>query len=417
MSSAYFIDESRLWQKHLDMAALGGYDEIGVNRQAFSDEDIQARQLMMSYAERLDLSVFVDPIGNLFFRYQPPGAQGAPVVCGSHADSQPTGGRFDGIYGVLAGFEAIEAILQSGVPLDRPIEVVAWSNEEGSRYAPGAMGSMVFTGERELEQYLDDVDQEGIRLGDELERCLAATPQAQRRELRYPMAAYVEAHVEQGPVLEESNSLIGVVTEIQGARWFEVELLGETRHAGSTPLRIRRDALQAAHRVIAALNEHFHDPDDVTRFTIGRFEVVPNSPNTVAEKVLFTIDFRHPDSDVIAAKGDTISAIAQSAALPCNVEVRETFHKPPVKFATEVVKTIQTVATKQGVPNTRISSGAFHDAMFLAGHCPTGMIFVPSRGGISHHPDEYTEPGQLAIGARVLSESLVLLANSPEGEK
>lgn len=406
------VDENRLWQRHMEMAAIGGFGAGGVNRQAFSEEDNRARALMLSWAEQLGLSVFFDPIGNLFFRYQPAGAKGDPVLTGSHADSQPTGGRFDGIYGVLAGFEAIEAIQQAGVSLQRPLEVVAWSNEEGSRFAPGAMGSMVFTGLRHLEEFLEARDQDGIRLSDALVSSLAVTADAEARDVRYPIAAYVEAHVEQGPVLEQTGKSIGVVTDIQGCRWFEVEVLGETRHAGSTPLSVRRDAMQSAHRIVSALNAHFADPTDTTRFTVGRFELRPNSPNTVADRACFTIDFRHPDQEVLAQKGDEVVALAESVAAPCEVHVRESFSNPPVHFPAAVVDAVDQAADALDIPRLKLPSGAFHDAMFLADHCPTGMIFVPSRGGISHHPDEYTEPSQLAQGARVLCDTLVNLANT-----
>ena len=394
------------------MAAIGGFGGSGVNRQAFSEEDNRARALMRAWAGDLGLIVYVDPIGNLFFRYQPNGASGKPVVTGSHADSQPSGGRFDGIYGVLAGFEVLAVIKESGMIIDRPIEIVAWSNEEGSRFAPGAMGSMVFTGTRKLDEFLDVTDSDGVKLRDALRQSLAATKGALRRELQYPIAAYVEAHIEQGPVLEAAAREIGVVTDIQGCRWFEVEVRGDARHAGTTPLTVRRDALQAAFRIISVLNRHFDDPSDTTRFTVGRFELQPNSPNTVASKAVFTIDFRHPDEQVLQQMGDPIDALAAEAADPCDVLVKETFSNPPVHFPGSMVEAITSAAAGQGLTHMKLPSGAFHDAMFLAAHCPTGMIFVPSRGGISHHPHEYTEPAQLANGARVLCETVLALARN-----
>lgn len=395
----------------MDMAAIGGFDESGVNRQAFSTEDRLARGLMQTWARQLGLEVLVDRIGNLFFRYEPAGVSGDPVVTGSHADSQPTGGRFDGIYGVVAGFEAIEAIKKSEANVSRPIEVVAWSNEEGSRFAPGAMGSTVFTGRRELIEFLDVVDCDGVLLRDALNPTLDVSKGAAPREFRHPLAAYVELHVEQGPVLEAQGKDIGVVTDIQGCRWFKVEVSGEARHAGSTPPSVRRDAMQAAHRIISSLNRHFDDPSDVTRYTIGRFELRPNSQNTIAEYAAFTVDFRHPDEQVLRRKGDAIGVLAQEAAGACDVSIKETFNNAPVRFPGSIVNNIASVTERQGMSHTMLPSGAFHDAMFLAAHCPTGMIFVPSRDGISHHPDEYTSPRQLARGARVLSETLVELAN------
>lgn len=412
MSAAAYISKHRLWQRHRDMAVIGGFGQSGVNRQAFSDEDIQARQLLLSWAKLLQLQVFVDPVGNLFLRYQPPGAEGNPILTGSHADSQPSGGRFDGIYGVLAGLEAIQAIQESGVSIKRPLEVVAWSNEEGSRFAPGAMGSMVFTGLRKLEEFLDNPDAEGVLLRDELQCTLAATPEAQARNVQFPVATYIEAHIEQGPVLEKAKKTIGAVSGIQGCRWFEVEVTGETRHAGSTPLSVRRDAMVAAHRIIAELIQHFADPTDITRFTIGRFELSPNSPNTVADRAIFTIDFRHPDAAVLASKGDAIASLVAEEAGPCVASVKETFHHQPVSFPTEIVNAVQSSAEILGLSCKILPSGAFHDAMFMADHCPTGMVFVPSKKGISHHPDEETSAEDLAAGAQVLAEVLVQLANN-----
>ncbi len=412
MTVSSYVDEKQLWQRHMTMAKIGGYGQSGVNRQAFSVEDNQARTLMSDWANEMQLTQFVDSIGNLFFRYQPEGSKGSPVVTGSHADSQPTGGRFDGIYGVLAGFEAINAIKQSGVTIKRPLEIVAWSNEEGSRFAPGAMGSMVFTGYRTLNDLEKIKDSQGIVLSDALKSSLAATPNAESRALKYPIAAYIEAHVEQGPVLEGASLDIGVVTDIQGCRWFEVEVLGDARHAGSTPLTVRRDALQGAHRIIEKLNQHFLDETDTTRFTVGRFELTPNSPNTVAERAVFTIDFRHPDNKVLQNKGDQILTIAKAVAQPCEVKVLETFTSAPVHFPHKMVEAIELSALKLELANIKMPSGAFHDAMFLAAHCPTGMIFVPSKGGVSHHPDEFTSAEELASGARVLSEALVSLANT-----
>jgi N-carbamoyl-L-amino-acid hydrolase len=332
-------------------------------------------------------------------------------MTGSHADSQPSGGRFDGIYGVLAGLEAIQAIQESGVAIGRPLEVVVWSNEEGSRFAPGAMGSMVFTGLRQLDELLDARDADGLLLGDELRRSLLATPEAESRPLPYPAAAYVEAHIEQGPVLEEASTTIGAVTGIQGCRWLEVEVTGEARHAGSTPLSIRRDAMQSAHRIVEALNRHFTDESDTTRFTVGRFELSPNSPNTVAQRAVFTIDFRHPNADVLTRKGDAVAAVAAEVAGPCEVSVQEIFEHRPVEFPEEIVGSVEGVAKELGLSCMKLPSGAFHDAMFMADHCPTGMLFVPSKQGISHHPDEDTRPEDLAAGARVLAEVLVRLAN------
>lgn len=409
---ASLIDQERLWRRHEAMAAIGGFGETGVNRQAFSAEDNQARRLLADWTQSLGFRLAVDAVGNLYVRYQPAGAAGDPVLTGSHMDSQPSGGRFDGIYGVLAGLEALEAIQASGVSLERPLEVVAWSNEEGSRFAPGAMGSMTFTGHRQLSDFLDSKDGEGASLRDALAESMTVTPTAEPREFGLSVHAYIETHVEQGPILEESGKTIGVVTGIQGCRWFEVEVLGEARHAGSTPLSVRKDALQAALRIVAKLNAWTADSTDTTRFTVGRFGVQPNSPNTVADRVQFSIDLRHPDSETLHRLGAGVEGIVREHSSPCVVIVTETFTHAPVTFPTGISATIGSVASKLNLDAMHLPSGAFHDAMFLADHCPTGMIFVPSHLGISHHPDEYTAPEDLADGAKVLAEVLVQLANS-----
>ena len=236
------VDEQRLWQRHAEMAQIGAIPGNGVNRAALSKEDIAARKLLLSWAARRKFTVSVDGIGNLFVRRAGTDANAEPVMTGSHMDSQPRGGRFDGIYGVLAGLEALEAMDEAGVTTRRPVEVVAWTNEEGGRFAPCTMGSMVFTGARALADVLDVTDNEGIKLRDALADTLAATPRAAQREFRSPAAGYIEAHIEQGPLLENACATIGVVTGIQGLRWFNIEVAGKTDHARAAQGRgARRD--------------------------------------------------------------------------------------------------------------------------------------------------------------------------------
>jgi N-carbamoyl-L-amino-acid hydrolase len=393
------------------MAEIGRVGVSGVNRQAFSTEDIRARQLLCNWAIQLGLHVFTDAVANLFFRYQPEGALGSPVLTGSHADSQPSGGRFDGIYGVLAGLEAVQAIQESGLKIQRPLEVVVWSNEEGSRFAPGAMGSMVFTGLRKVEEFLDKRDINGVVLRDELQRCLAATPFATNCGLYRPVAAYIEAHIEQGPVLEEAKKTIGLVTGIQGCRWFEVTVTGAARHAGSTPMGTRKDALQESLAIIKALGDMTRDMSDRTRFTVGRFDVIPNSPNTIPAQVSFSVDLRHPEKEILKELGDLIETTAHESVRSCSVTVDETFTHSPVTFPESITTAIAKAVANTEYSSMSLPSGAFHDAMFLSDHCPSGMIFVPSKDGISHHPDESSTPTDLAAGAQVLAHALYLLAS------
>jgi N-carbamoyl-L-amino-acid hydrolase len=332
-------------------------------------------------------------------------------MTGSHMDSQPRGGRFDGIYGVLAGFEALEAMDEAGVVTRRPIEVVAWTNEEGGRFAPCTMGSMVFTGARPLADVLDVTDNDGMKLKDALAETLAATPEAKQREFKSPAAAYIEAHIEQGPLLENARKTIGVVTDIQGLRWFNIEVSGKTDHAGTTPLALRKDAVRDSVAIINALAELTQDPKDVTRFTVGRMLVTPNSPNSVASHVLFSVDIRHPDPQTIARLGAAVEPLARKAAKFCAVKVTPTLHDDPCVFDANVTGAVETAAQALDLPHMRLSSGASHDAMYMSRVCPTAMIFVPCEKGISHNEAENATPADLAAGARVLTAALIELAN------
>lgn len=406
------VSSDRLWSMHEEMAAFGAIPGPGVNRQAFSAEDIAARKALLGWLKPRGFEVFADGIANLFIRRPGRNPGLPPVMTGSHMDSQPRGGRFDGIYGVLAGIEVLFALEEAGMETEHPLEVVAWSNEEGGRFAPGAMGSMVYSGARRLEDFLDSQDGDGVVLRDALAATLAATPYAQPRAFGSPIAGYIEAHIEQGPLLEQQGTTIGVVTGIQGTRWFAVEVHGESAHAGTTPLSVRRDAFQAAVTVVNELNALLAaEPDDL-RFTIGRFDVRPNTPNSVADKVSFSIDIRHPDAALIERAGDTILALCRGQRDGCQVDIVENFNRPPCAFAPQVIETVEAAAQRLGESYLRMASGAFHDALFMGDICSTGMIFVPCERGISHNPAEYAAPADLAAGARVLLASLVRLAGT-----
>ena len=406
------VDGGRLWRRLMQMAEIGAIPGNGVNRQALSEEDIAARELLIDWARRRGYAVAVDEAANLFVRR--PGSEPdlPPVLTGSHMDSQPRGGRFDGIYGVIAGLEAIEALDDAGTATRRPVELVAWTNEEGSRFDPGCMGSMVFSGTAPLERFEDAVDADGISFGRALSRTLGATPDLPRRRETILPAAYVEAHIEQGPVLEAAEVPIGAVTGVQGSQRFVVEVDGATAHAGTTPVRGRRDALQAALRAVARLNETMADPNDVLRFTVGRFEVEPNSPNTVPSRVRFSIDLRHPDGWELDRRARRIPRVCENAALPCSVRISRTFDQRPVAFESGIVETIERSAAAIDQPSLRIPSGANHDAAFVARVSPTAMIFIPCLRGVSHHESEYASPEDCAAGARVLAETLRALADS-----
>jgi N-carbamoyl-L-amino-acid hydrolase len=412
MSGAEAVNQQRLWQRHADMAKLGGTPKGGVNRQALSPEDAAARNQLASWAKARGFAIFTDAIGNLFVRRDGSEPTAAPVLTGSHMDSQPTGGRFDGMYGVLAALEALEALEDAGIRTKRPVMAVAWTNEEGSRFQPGAMGSAVFAGQYGLDDMLRQRDWKGVVLADALAETLKAAPVPLREgKPGFALNSYVEAHIEQGPRLENAATTIGVVTAIQGSRRYIVTVEGEEAHAGTTPRANRKDAYAAATRLAAAMYEATTDEDDTLRFTIGRVEVSPGSPNTVPGKVSFTIDMRHPRNEVLEAHEAKLRAIVAAKAPPCPATIERVTNVAPTDFDPEVIGLVRDKARALGLTNMDMPSGAGHDAMHIAKVCPAGMIFVPCERGISHNEIENATPADLAAGARVLVEVLKALAN------
>ena len=412
MSGANAVKEDRLWQRHAEMAKLGGTPKGGVNRQALSAEDAAARNLLASWAKARGFAVSTDAIGNLFVRREGGDPKAAPVMSGSHMDSQPTGGRFDGMYGVLAALEALEALEDAGIKTKRPLIAVAWTNEEGSRFQPGAMGSAVFAGHYKIDDMLKQKDWKGVVLKDALAATLMAAPAAMREgRPGFVLDGYVEAHIEQGPRLENEKKTIGVVTAIQGSRRYIVEIDGEEAHAGTTPRAARKDAFAAATRIAAAMYEATTDSDDTLRFTIGRVEVSPGSPNTVPGKASFTIDMRHPREAVLEAHEKKLEEIVAARAAPCPAAIGRVTAVAPTDFDPKVIDLVRAKANELRLSNMDMPSGAGHDAMHIARLCPSGMIFVPCERGISHNEAENATPADLAAGARVLVEVLEELAN------
>ncbi|MBU2750138.1 M20 family metallo-hydrolase [Acidithiobacillus thiooxidans] len=412
LKTAQSVDKDRQWSRLMQLAEIGAIPGGGVNRQSLSTEDRQARALLVRWALARGFEPSVDDFGNLYVRRSGRNPEAPPILTGSHLDSQPSGGRFDGAYGVMAALEVLEALSDSNVETEHPVELVVWTNEEGSRFAPGAMGSMVFTGKVSPQQWLDVTDDEGTTLSQALMETLDALPGLPRRPFGFPVHAYIEAHIEQGPILEAEHLSIGVVTSIQGVRWFTVTVIGETAHAGTTPLRLRKDALQDALAAIQALNTFMNDSTDVLRFTIGRLVLEPNSHNSVSALCRFTIDLRHPDPSVLRAKGDAIEGICIDAMRACTVQVTQNLELPCVAFPEAIVDAVQTSAQALVIGHRRMPSGAFHDASFLATHCPSGMIFVPCAKGLSHNVAESISPEDAAIGTQVLAATIVELSRA-----
>ncbi|MCX7309072.1 MAG: Zn-dependent hydrolase, partial [Afipia sp.] len=398
---------------HLRMATFGERPDGGVNRQALSYNDGLARVQLKEWAESLGYACSIDAIGNMFVRREGQDPSLPPIITGSHLDSQPAGGKFDGVSGVLAGLEALQALDAADVVTRRAIEVVSWTNEEGSRFAPGVMGSSVFTGQLSMRETLLLKDKDEIQLSDELTKILDMMKATTRREAGFPVAAYIELHIEQGPILESSHSTIGVVTGIQGTQWFEIEVSGAEAHAGTTPSRMRRDAMKIAVAIISELEHRYIDETDSLRFTVGRMSVEPNSPNTVPSKVTFTVDLRHPEASVLAKACDDLRFTCRRFAGSCSVAVRETLKMSPVTFASNLISLLDRAANSLSLRSKHLISGAFHDAKLLAAVCPSAMIFIPCAGGVSHSPAESATASDIAAGTRVLALALAELGNMP----
>jgi len=411
LTASDYVSEQRLWDLLMDVANYGATKKGGVNRQALSPEDTAAKNHVVRWANERGFSSFHDEIGNLFIRREGNDPELDPVMTGSHLDSQPTGGRFDGAFGVLAGLEALEALNDSGIHTKRPVEVVAWTNEEGSRFSPGAMGSSVFSGVRDLHSVMDLTDPAGVALSDALKVTLSEVSAKLSSLGRVKPYSYVEAHIEQGPILEEGGIPIGVVSGIQGIRHIDINVTGEEAHAGTTPLRARTDALVGGIKIVNALHNLTFDEKDILRFTIGRFEVHPGSPNTVPGQVHFTIDLRHPDKNILNSVGDEIHTVAKNAAEDYDVEVLDIGSITPTDFEPKMINIIAKAADNLNFANITMPSGAGHDAMHLSNICPTGMIFVPCLGGVSHNEAESASSQDLAIGTKVLVDSITQLAN------
>src|SRR5262245_58883277 len=405
------IDEDRLWRRLMDLAKFGATSKGGVCRLALSSEEVEARGALLSWAKSIGLEPSVDAAANLFLALEGREPQLPPVLIGSHIDSQPTGGKFDGAYGVLAALEAVQAISEHGDRPRRTIEVVAWMNEEGARFAPGMMGSAAFTGRRKLADILSVQDRTGSTVENALRCVLEAERDIPRRPLGFPIAGFLEAHIEQGVTLEQQGCIAGIVTGIQGKRTFRIEIIGEESHAGTTPRRARRDALTSAVAVVDALQKAMWDEADTVRFTIGLFEVTPNAPSVVPGRVHFSIDLRHDDAGVIDRLGNKIPSLCAAVQGKCRAVVRELLYDAPLQFPEQMRARIARAAERLGISHMRLQSPAGHDARYLHYVCPTGMIFIPCKDGISHNEAESITPADATASARILAETAFELAN------
>ncbi|MGB6104139.1 MAG: M20 family metallo-hydrolase [Pusillimonas sp.] len=410
MKASNKVDHQRVNWRLDEMAKIGAIPNDGVNRQALSKEDAAAQNLLIEWGAEMGLTPSIDDIGNLFLRLEGQDSSLDPVMTGSHMDSQPTGGRYDGIYGVIASLEALQAIVSAGIRPARSIELVSWVNEEGSRFAPSLMGSGVHVGARSLEEALALHDVNGVTVAEAIEALQPELSHIPRRPIGVKAASYLEAHIEQGPILECNGETIGVVTGIQGKHTYRITVTGEAAHAGTAPHSERKDALIAAARIVLALGQEFEDAEDITRFTVGRFIVAPNAPSVVPREVVFSIDLRHPDGKRLIQMSSAVQSVCDKHAGPCKVEVVRLYEAAPIVFDERIQQAIEKVAIHLSMPYRYMLSAAGHDAGLMQQMCPTGMVFIPSKDGITHNEAEYSYPADITAGARVMADALVILA-------
>ncbi|KVV51861.1 Zn-dependent hydrolase [Burkholderia territorii] len=412
LAGAPRVDGARLWASLERMAQIGATPKGGVCRLALTDLDRESRDLFVQWARDAGCTVRVDRMGNVFARRAGRNSDAAPVMTGSHADSQPTGGRYDGIYGVLGGLEVVRALNDAGIETERPIDVVIWTNEEGSRFAPAMISAGVFAGVYSLEFGLSRTDGAGRTIGEELARIgyAGAEPVG-----GYPVHAAYELHIEQGAILERAGRTIGVVTAGQGQRWYEVTLTGVDAHAGTTPMAFRRDTLVGAARMIEFVDALGRRHAPHARATVGMIEARPNSRNTVPGSCFFTVEFRHPDDAVLdeldAVLRAELARVAAEAGLGARIE--QIFTYPPVPFAPRCIDAVRDAAQALGLSHMDIVSGAGHDACYIARVAPTGMIFVPCVDGLSHNEAEAITPEWSTAGADVLLRAVLHSAQEP----
>lgn len=401
------INGGRLLKRLADFAAIGATPAGGVNRQALSLQDQAARALLAELALARGFRVSQDPLANLFIRRDGKKGHLPPFLIGSHLDSQPTGGRYDGALGTLAAFEVMETLEDAGIESDVSIEVVAWTNEEGSRFSPGAMGSMAFSLGHIPEGWQDIEGTDEVLWRDALAATLLSLPAAEMRPLGFPIAGYLELHIEQGPSLEKENIQIGIVTGVQGTRWFEITISGQAAHAGTTQLPFRRDPMIAATAALHSLYATIMPQDENARFTVGRIAAHPGSVNAIAGSVSLSVDLRHPDAGNLDISEARILAAFEASALAngCKADIRKIFDMSPARFSKPVIDAVEHAARHLGLTAKHMVSGAFHDALYVARIAPAAMIFVPCRDGLSHNEAEYVEPGHCVSGAQMLLQS------------
>lgn len=400
------INGERLWGSLMELAQIGGTPKGGVCRLALTDLDKQGRDLVLGWAREAGMSVTIDKIGNAFMRR--PGRNNSlpPIMTGSHIDTQPTGGKFDGNYGVLAGIEVVRTLNDHGIETEAPIEVAFWTNEEGSRFVPVMMGSGVFAKAFTLEHAYAATDVAGQTVKGELERIGYIGDQEPGD---HPIGAYFETHIEQGPVLEEHDKTIGVVEGVLGIRWFDCTVTGMEAHAGPTPMGLRKDAMQAATRIMQEVVAAAHRNPPHGRGTVGMVQVFPNSRNVIPGRVKFSIDLRNSTDALVDAMVAEVKVLAEQVAKEHGVQVQIDMVSsyPAQQFHVECVEAVGRAAARLGYSHMPAVSGAGHDAVYMAKLAPSGMIFIPCKDGISHNEIEDAKPENITAGCNVLLHAML----------
>jgi len=400
------INAQRLWDTLMETAKFGRTVKGGINRLTLTDDDKKVRDWFRKAAEAAGCTVAIDEVGNMFAR-RPGRREGlAPLAMGSHLDTQPTGGKFDGVLGVLGALEAVRTLQESGYETNAPIEIINWTNEEGSRFVPAMLGSGVFAGAFALDYADGRQDRDGNTFADAL---LRIGYRGSEKVGAHKLGAMIELHIEQGPILENEGTTIGVVTGVQGMRWYEVTVCGEDAHTGATPMHLRKNALLGAARVIDAVDAIGREfaPEGVA--TVGLIENRPNSRNVVPGEVFFTIDLRHRQDDVLEQMESRMRLALAAILDPLGLTYHEKqiWTSPAVRFAPELISCVRRAAEEAGFATRDMVSGAGHDAVYVARIAPTTMIFVPCLKGISHNEAESTSFEECAAGAQVLLNAIL----------
>jgi beta-ureidopropionase / N-carbamoyl-L-amino-acid hydrolase len=395
------VNEERLWSRLMKMAQIGATPKGGVCRVALTDEDKDGRDLFVQWCESAGLKIYIDEMGNIFGRRDGRFNDLPPVLSGSHLDSQPTGGKFDGVYGVLAALEVIETLNDNDIITDAPLEIVSWTNEEGARFTPAMIASGVFAGIFDLDYAYSRTDKEGLTIGDELKRIGYAGEKPAKAE---SYKAAFEAHIEQGPILENEKKQIGIVTGVQGARWYHLTILGRDAHAGTTPMEARQDPVKVAASLLsqayALADEYLPD----IRLTFGDLRPSPGVVNTVPGKLVITVDIRHPVDEILDEFEEKLNKIVQAHG----AKLDNFWKSPAIVFHPDCISTVEQAVANTDTSAKHMISGAGHDAVYLSRVALTSMIFIPCKDGLSHNELESAKKEDASAGASVLLQAMLI---------